>query len=129
MKARIPIRPAPGSDCPDEAALPPEGSQLPVENSAPIQEDGYCCMDSAVCRSRGVWSWPSRLLGAALVGLVYVYKFTLSPWLGNACRFTPTCSTYFIEAVRKYGPVVGTVKGVGRILRCHPWHKGGYDPP
>lgn len=76
-----------------------------------------------------MWSWPSRLLGAVLIGLVYVYKFTLSPWLGNACRFTPTCSTYFIEAVRKYGPVVGTVKGVGRILRCHPWHKGGYDPP
>lgn len=49
--------------------------------------------------------------------------------LGGYCRFTPSCSHYFVEAVRKYGPFKGTAKGIGRICRCHPWGKHGYDPP
>ncbi|RMF94382.1 MAG: membrane protein insertion efficiency factor YidD [Planctomycetota bacterium] len=72
---------------------------------------------------------PGRALSAVLIGLVYLYKITLSPWLGTSCRFTPTCSTYFIEAVRKYGPIKGAAKGIWRILRCNPFCKGGYDPP
>ncbi|GAB6166016.1 membrane protein insertion efficiency factor YidD [Thermostilla marina] len=72
---------------------------------------------------------PERILAAVLIGLVYLYKLTLSPWLGASCRFTPTCSTYFIEAVRKYGPIRGGAKGLWRILRCNPFCKGGYDPP
>ncbi|MDA0255072.1 MAG: membrane protein insertion efficiency factor YidD [Planctomycetota bacterium] len=61
--------------------------------------------------------------------MVIVYKATLSPLLGRSCRFTPTCSTYFRAAVEKYGPVRGTLKGLARIGRCHPWHPGGHDPP
>lgn len=64
-----------------------------------------------------------------LVGLVIVYKATLSPLLGRHCRFTPTCSAYFRSAVEKHGALRGGLKGLARIGRCHPWHPGGYDPP
>jgi len=70
-----------------------------------------------------------RAASAVLIGLVIVYKATLSPLLGRNCRFTPTCSSYFRAAVEKYGPVRGTLKGLARIGRCHPWHPGGHDPP
>ena len=59
---------------------------------------------------------------------VRLYQVALSRWFGGHCRFTPTCSHYFIEAVMKRGIVVGTIKGVWRICRCNPWSKGGYDP-
>lgn len=68
---------------------------------------------------------PSRILIAG----VRVYQWGISPWLGPQCRFTPTCSNYFIQAVQKYGAVRGSWKGVCRICRCHPWHPGGPDPP
>lgn len=64
-----------------------------------------------------------------LVSLVRCYQVVLSPLLGGACRFTPSCSVYFVEAVRKYGPWRGAWKGLCRIVRCHPWHPGGDDPP
>jgi len=69
-----------------------------------------------------------RLPAEGLVLLVRAYQVTLSPWLGGHCRFTPTCSTYFIQAVRKHGALVGAAKGLWRILRCNPFSKGGYDP-
>lgn len=65
----------------------------------------------------------------ALIALVRVYQYTLSPIIGRQCRFTPSCSNYFIGAVRKYGAVRGAFRGVLRICRCHPFHPGGYDPP
>ena len=46
-----------------------------------------------------------------------------------ACRFEPSCSRYMVIALQKYGLVRGSIKGIGRVLRCHPWHPGGYDPP
>ena len=64
-----------------------------------------------------------------VIGLVRVYQWTLSPLLGPTCRFEPSCSEYFIRAVRKYGVVSGACRGVLRICRCHPFHSGGYDPP
>ncbi len=64
-----------------------------------------------------------------LIALVRLYKIFLSPVFGQQCRFYPTCSTYFIEAVRHYGAVKGSWRGVLRICRCQPWHPGGYDPP
>jgi putative membrane protein insertion efficiency factor len=70
-----------------------------------------------------------RLPAMALIGLVRCYQYTLSPIVGRACRFQPTCSQYFIEAVRKYGAVSGALRGIRRIMRCHPFHPGGYDPP
>ena len=70
-----------------------------------------------------------RAASAVLIGLVVVYKATLSPLLGRHCRFEPTCSSYFRQAVQKHGAVRGSLKGISRICRCHPWHPGGYDPP
>ena len=64
-----------------------------------------------------------------LIALVRVYQWTLSPLLGRHCRFQPTCSTYFVESVRKHGAIRGGLRGVWRICRCHPWSPGGYDPP
>ncbi|HEY6563749.1 MAG TPA: membrane protein insertion efficiency factor YidD [Pirellulaceae bacterium] len=57
------------------------------------------------------------------------YQRWISPFLGPRCRFAPSCSQYFIEAVEKYGAVRGLFKGLKRIGRCHPWHPGGWDPP
>jgi putative membrane protein insertion efficiency factor len=73
--------------------------------------------------------WLIRLPGRALILLVRGYQVTLSPLLGNRCRFHPSCSQYFIEAVRKYGAIRGTAKGLWRLARCHPFSAGGYDPP
>jgi putative membrane protein insertion efficiency factor len=65
--------------------------------------------------------------GAALV-LLKLYKIQISPLLPSACRFHPTCSVYMAEAVTKYGAARGIALGVRRILRCHPFHAGGFDP-
>ena len=65
----------------------------------------------------------------AIIGLVRLYQWTLSPYVGRQCRFRPTCSNYMIEAVEKYGAIRGTLKGVWRIIRCNPLCRGGYDPP
>jgi len=70
-----------------------------------------------------------QLPSLVLIGLVRVYQLTLSPIIGQQCRFQPTCSHYMIGAVRKYGAIRGAWKGTLRICRCHPWHPGGYDPP
>ncbi|HLJ45756.1 MAG TPA: membrane protein insertion efficiency factor YidD [Bryobacteraceae bacterium] len=56
------------------------------------------------------------------------YKRWISPMLPSACRFEPTCSMYMLEAVDRYGVVRGVGKGIMRLLRCHPFHEGGYDP-
>ncbi len=72
---------------------------------------------------------PGQVLGWILIVLIRGYQKLISPMIGAHCRFEPTCSEYFILAVRKYGVLVGTWKGVWRILRCHPWHPGGIDPP
>ena len=69
-----------------------------------------------------------RLLAWPLLGLVWVYRYTISPFLGNNCRFQPTCSEYAIEALRKHGAFRGTWLTVKRISRCHPWGDSGYDP-
>ncbi|MDY3974484.1 membrane protein insertion efficiency factor YidD [uncultured Veillonella sp.] len=63
-----------------------------------------------------------------LIALVQVYRYGISPLKPKSCRFYPTCSTYTLEALRKYGPFKGSYLGIKRILKCHPWHKGGYDP-
>lgn len=64
-----------------------------------------------------------------LILAVRAYQVVLSPLLGGTCRFEPSCSVYFIEAVKKHGPWRGGLKGLRRILRCHPFHPGGIDPP
>jgi uncharacterized protein len=70
-----------------------------------------------------------KLPALCLIGMVRLYQVFLSPFLGGQCRFHPSCSEYFIEAVKKYGAISGSYRGLKRILRCHPYHPGGYDPP
>ena len=68
--------------------------------------------------------WPRRALALPLRG----YRFFLSPWLGSACRFEPTCSRYALEALDRHGAVAGTYLAARRVLRCQPWCHGGHDP-
>ena len=68
------------------------------------------------------------MIAPALRAAVRAYRWVLSPLLPQACRFTPTCSRYTYEAVERFGALKGSWLGVRRILRCHPFHAGGYDP-
>jgi len=63
-----------------------------------------------------------------LVFLIKAYKLLISPLFPSSCRFTPTCSEYSIEAVKKYGVIKGGILSIKRISKCHPFHPGGYDP-
>ncbi|HAT82508.1 membrane protein insertion efficiency factor YidD [uncultured Eubacterium sp.] len=63
-----------------------------------------------------------------LILMVRFYQICISPLFPSCCRYTPTCSVYFIQAVQKYGPWKGSWLGIRRILRCNPFHPGGYDP-
>jgi len=65
---------------------------------------------------------------AILISLLKFYKAVISPWLPPSCRFVPTCSEYAREAIERHGAVRGSLMGVRRLLRCHPFHPGGYDP-
>ncbi|HUV31715.1 MAG TPA: membrane protein insertion efficiency factor YidD [Acidobacteriota bacterium] len=70
----------------------------------------------------------SLLVAYPLIAAIYVYRWTFSPLIGNSCRFWPTCSLYAQQALRKHGAFRGSLMTVKRLLRCHPWHEGGYDP-
>lgn len=70
----------------------------------------------------------SRLASALLSLPIYFYRYYISPMLPASCRFTPTCSQYALEALRKHGPVKGLWLTVRRLLRCNPWGGCGYDP-
>lgn len=69
-----------------------------------------------------------KILGLPLIFLVKIYKWVLSPLLPPSCRYTPTCSTYMIEAIQIWGPFKGTYLGLKRISSCHPRGGFGYDP-
>ncbi len=68
--------------------------------------------------------WPRMALAAP----IRAYRFFLSPWLGSACRFEPTCSRYALDALDQRGAGVGSYLAARRVLRCHPWCDGGFDP-
>ncbi|HHW10860.1 MAG TPA: membrane protein insertion efficiency factor YidD [Firmicutes bacterium] len=63
-----------------------------------------------------------------VIALIKLYQQAVSPLLPRTCRFYPTCSAYALEAVTRYGVWKGGRMAAGRLLRCHPWHPGGYDP-
>lgn len=63
-----------------------------------------------------------------LRSLIRVYQAAISPWLGPCCRFEPTCSRYAMEAIRSHGSLRGLGLALWRLLRCHPFHPGGFDP-
>jgi len=72
-------------------------------------------------RKISIFSYPLLLL-------ITIYRYTLSPMIGNQCRYQPTCSHYAEDALKQYGAWRGSIMAVKRIFRCHPWHDGGYDP-
>ncbi len=63
-----------------------------------------------------------------VVGLIRLYQYSVSPWLGRCCRFEPTCSHYAVEAIQSHGVLRGLMFAVIRIGKCHPFHPGGADP-
>ncbi len=69
-----------------------------------------------------------RILIFPLIIIIRFYQEAISPFIPATCRFQPTCSNYFLEALKIHGLFIGTFLGVKRILSCHPWGKSGYDP-
>jgi len=67
-------------------------------------------------------------LGLPFIGLIKLYQWVISPMIGPKCRFTPTCSSYAIQALQKHGLIKGLWLAVKRISRCHPWGGSGWDP-
>ena len=80
------------------------------------------------CGSRSAYEAMKRLLSYLLLLPIYFYRKCISPMTSPSCRFTPTCSQYAVEAIKKHGPFKGLYLAVKRILRCHPWGGSGYDP-
>jgi putative membrane protein insertion efficiency factor len=70
----------------------------------------------------------SRVVALGLVGLIEVYRRVLSPLTPARCRFVPSCSLYTADAIREFGAVKGVWLGIRRLLKCHPFHPGGFDP-
>ncbi|MDP3463721.1 MAG: membrane protein insertion efficiency factor YidD [Bacteroidales bacterium] len=69
-----------------------------------------------------------QILSRVLILLIRVYQYTLSPYIGKSCRYTPTCSVYSIDAIRKFGAFKGSLLAARRIASCNPWGGSGYDP-
>ena len=69
-----------------------------------------------------------KILALPFIILIKIYQLLISPLFPSSCRYTPTCSHYTLEALKKYGVFKGTWLGIKRILRCHPWGGSGYDP-
>ena len=72
--------------------------------------------------------WGKQVLILPFLLIIRFYQVVISPWLGPKCRYTPTCSHYAVEALKKHGPVKGFWLALKRISRCHPWGGSGYDP-
>lgn len=68
------------------------------------------------------------MMKGVLLSMIRFYRLFISPFKSPCCRFIPTCSEYALEAIQKYGAIKGSWLAVKRILKCHPFHKGGYDP-
>ena len=68
------------------------------------------------------------MVKALLLAIIRLYRLLLSPWLGSACRFEPTCSVYAMQALQAHGAAAGSYLMVARLARCHPWCQGGHDP-
>ena len=69
-----------------------------------------------------------KLFTYILLISIYIYKIAISPFTSASCRYTPTCSQYAVEALKKHGPIKGLWLAIKRIFRCHPWGGHGYDP-
>lgn len=86
-----------------------------------------CCQDALNTSPKTDKRRPS-LFSLPFIGLIRFYQLAISPWLGPSCRYTPTCSSYALEAFTKYGIFKGGWLALRRISRCHPWGSSGFDP-
>ena len=110
----------------------PHGLDSPLQDQKSLSTDG----DEGTCRTSCCGRSPAGtsakgscgFTAGALILLIKIYQKFISPLYPPCCRFQPTCSHYAVEALRTHGLIRGLVLGVRRILRCHPWHPGGYDP-
>ena len=75
-----------------------------------------------------IWKYIKKIIGGLFILIIQFYKKLISPLLPPSCRYTPTCSTYSLEAIRKHGPFKGAWLSVKRISSCHPWGGSGPDP-
>lgn len=75
-----------------------------------------------------ILNFPFQLIGLLFIGIIRFYQLAISPILPASCRYTPTCSQYSLEAIKKYGPFKGGYLAFRRILRCNPWGGHGHDP-
>ncbi|WNO09129.1 membrane protein insertion efficiency factor YidD [Teredinibacter sp. KSP-S5-2] len=85
-------------------------------------------METCCQTSRREQKERTKLTALPFLLVIRFYRFWLSPWLGNQCRFEPTCSRYAEQAIQQRGVIIGLTLSIIRILKCNPWHKGGYDP-
>jgi hypothetical protein len=79
-------------------------------------------------RPRSIAGWVLLPVTWTLIALIRFYQMFISPGLPPSCRFTPSCSQFTLDAVRRHGALKGAWLGARRLGRCHPWHPGGYDP-
>lgn len=75
------------------------------------------------------WIGVTAMIKALLLALLRFYRAAISPWLGNVCRFEPSCSRYSMACIEHFGAAKGSWLTVKRLCKCHPFHPGGYDPP
>jgi len=86
-------------------------------------------MSSVIKNLVSLWNKTfGAIVSLLLVGLIRMYQLVLSPFLGQRCRYYPSCSTYSMEAIRAHGPIKGLVLTAWRVFRCNPWSAGGVDP-
>lgn len=76
----------------------------------------------------GLAAWLGKVAAWVATRPIRFYQLAISPWLPGSCRYLPTCSEYAVAALRTHGLVKGGMLALWRLLRCHPWAKGGYDP-
>lgn len=107
---------------PDTLTCP---SERPAEENKP---EGQPEPGQMAGPNRGAHFAP-RLLSVIVVGIIRLYQLFISPLLGPRCRFYPSCSSYFIESIRLHGAARGFLRGVKRLMRCHPFAQGGVDLP
>jgi len=104
-------------------------SQCPVPPpAAPAHADESARESALFPRPRSILGWALAPITWLLIALIRFYQRWISPGLPPSCRFAPSCSQYALEAVQRYGALKGVWLGARRLVRCHPWHPGGFDP-
>jgi uncharacterized protein len=111
----------------DVSILSITGVQQQRDNSATINFQFKIFRDYWLF-SKKIMKIAKQILVSPFIFLIKLYQWIISPWLSPSCRYTPTCSQYGIEALKKYGPVKGLWLTIKRIARCNPWGGHGHDP-